>query len=537
MKKMTTLLSLTLVVSVLVATSALALPANYAYTVKLSAVSDSGQKTVVEQLETMTDASGKLSFQFGNVPDTDTAPFLLVEVIDTSGDPFQIMRQSLVPAPSPGQAMQMGVNETSHRQTQAALRAFSDGEVADPFRAMFPLAMISGGAINDADADSLGQVAGDASLAFESYLTQAGVGAEQLATFSTGLMAAMRWLAAHRKVAVDEVDPVVAAAHQGQADGEFMRALIEAGANAGIDPEVIAAAFDQARVAMDNAPGTLALSPGGFAMLDATFTAGGLQRRVQARMQHYEDAMGLLNADPEQLQAFTAARAALHEAMIQARQDFQQLFSDPDNLPDQMLIDQARADFETAMQEAVAVFRQATTASDPEIDAMLERLAARMGGAMPGGSMLIGASLEGMGFGRLQTAPGGASQNWSTMMIAASSLAATVPELNYQPVTIELTTELEQLQPTPDLPAVPDWSALPDDANRSLLHLQYDLMLVELIDRQAMENLTMPLTASDQAQVSDHHLANLAAVRQGLQGLTDAQKHALVAAMSPLQRL
>lgn len=537
MKKMMTLLSLALAASALVVTSALALPANQNYTVKLSSVSHSGQRTMVEQLESVTDASGKLAFQFSNVPTADTAPFLLLEVIDTAGGQSKILRQSLVPTPAPGQAMRMGVSETSHRQTQAALRAFSDGGAADPLRAMFPLTMIAGGALSDADADSLGQMVGAARLAFEAYLLQAGVEAEQLTTFSAALMTAMRGLAADCKAAVDAVDPVVAAAYQGLADGEFMLALIEAGANAGIDPEVIAAAFDQARLAMATTPGALTLSPEGFAMLDATFMAGGQQRQLQARMRHYADAMEQLNADPEQRQVFTAARAALHDAMIQARQNFQQLFSDPNNLPDQMLIDLARTEFETAMLEAVAVFRQTTTASDAQIDVMLGQMATRMGGAMSGGGMLTGVSLEGMGFGRLQTVPGGMPQNWSTMMVAASDLAFTVPALNYQTATLALTTELATLQTTPNLPIAPDWTALPDNANRRLLQLQYDLMLVALLDWQAMENLSKPLTASDQAWLSDHHLTNLTTIRQGLQGLTGAQEHALVAVMSPLPSL
>ncbi len=83
-------LGLALFLSAFAANSALALTANHSYTVGLYTVSTTGQQTGVEQMDATTGANGKLSFQFTDVPDTGTAPFLMVQITDTSGGQQQV---------------------------------------------------------------------------------------------------------------------------------------------------------------------------------------------------------------------------------------------------------------------------------------------------------------------------------------------------------------------------------------------------------------------------------------------------------------
>jgi hypothetical protein len=534
MKKLATLLSLALVFSVLTATSALALTANHPYTVQLHTVSDAGQSMLVEQMNSTSDANGKLHFQFSNVPDTDSAPFLMVQIMDTVNGQLQMVRQTLAPAPTAGEQMQMGVSEISHHQTQAALQAMQSGAGTAALDAMFPLTMISSGAISDADADNLGLMAAAASVEFETYMTQSGVSVAQMTAFRTRLTDAMRTFASDCKLAVDATDPLLAANRYGRADSEFLQAMIAAGADAGIDPELLSAAFDQARVAMENAPGAMTLSSEAYAMLDGTFMAGHQQRQLQAQTRNYADAMEMFHADTGQSQAFTAARTALYEAMLQARQEYQLIFSDPDNLPDQLTIDQAQADHEIAIQAAMDTFLLATEATDLQIETMLGEMANHMDGGMMGGGMMTGSTLAGLGFGMMQTTLTGTPQNWSTMMVAATNFLPSLTGMSYTPDTTNLTNQLAQLSPA-SMPTAPDLSLLPDGQDKSLLHLQYDLMLVRLIDMQMAANLTPPLTPSDLASISAVNLANRVAVRQGLQGLTEAQQRALMAAMSPME--
>ena len=530
MKRMMILLNLALTGVLLAATSALALTANHAYTVQLSTVSSNGQQTVVEQMAATAGADGKLSFQFSDVPDTGTAPFLMVQIMDTVGGQQQMVRQTLVPAPTTGQHMQMGVNELSSRQARASLQAMQSG-TDHTLGAMFPLLMIPTGAIADADADSFGQAAAAAATAFDNYLTQNGVTTMQMASFQDGLLEAMREFAASNKSTAEQIDPATAAGMFGQAGASFMASLIQEGAAAGIDPTLMSAAFDQAGQAIDASTALTTLPTNEIDAMHAAFQVDGQQRRLMAQTRGYATAMPVVGASSDQTQNYTTAMNSLQTAMAQARQNYyQQAFADPENLPSTTSINQALNGMETAMGTAFAAFDQSTTATDTEISSLLGTMAGHMNGrGMMGGGMMSGSTLAQQGFGMRQASLGGDSRNWSMMMLAAGNLAATVPDLSYTPVTDQLTTQLS----TENLPAAPDWSQLADGADKSLLQLQYDLMLVHLIDLQTLAGQTLPLTQDEIASLSAQNLANLLLVRQGLGGLSDTQIDALLAAFSP----
>jgi hypothetical protein len=206
---------LALLFSTVFATAALAAPltANHSYTVQLSTVSATGQLTPVNQMDATTDASGKLNFQFSNVPDTGSASYLMVQIMDTVGGQTQLVRQTLVPAPTPGQQMGMGVNEVSYRQTQAALQAMqtTTGTAGSTLGVLFPMTMISTGAIPGSAAGNIGQAANDAATAFRNTLTQGGVTTNQMASFQSGLLDAMRTYAANNETVAMQTDPNTAA--------------------------------------------------------------------------------------------------------------------------------------------------------------------------------------------------------------------------------------------------------------------------------------------------------------------------------------
>lgn len=147
---------------------------------------------------------------------------------------------------------------------------------------------------------------------------------------------------------------------------------------------------------------------------------------------------------------------------------------------------------------------------------------------------MSGSGLGSMGFDRVQTGSGNTLQNWSIMMIAGSNIATMATNMDYVPVTNTLMLELSLLQTTPDLPVVPDWSALPDTATRSLLQLQFDLMLATMIRHQQQDNLVGMMTSLDQAMISFQHTANRQTISDGLGGLTGPQINMLLAAMSPM---
>lgn len=534
MKIMITL-GLALFLPLYAATSVLAFPANHNYSVQLSTIADNGQQMVVEQVNATSNADGKLTFHFNQVPDNHTAPFLLVEVMDPVSS-MQVVRQAMVPAPAAGQALQLGVNETSHRQAQAAMRAFSAAGHADAGRAMFALMLVPGGAFSAADADIFGQLADDAATTFEARLIQAGVTAAEMDNFRSELMTAMQNLAVACRGAVQQINPALAAGMHGTATGQFMQAVIDAGNSAGIDPELMAGTFDQAGQVIDNSPLTGNLSLPAFDAMHTAFMVDGQQRQLHAEMRHYQDAMMVVGATVEQRQSFITAMTALQEALYQARYDFQQIFADPTNLPDQATIDQARLTMETAMQTAFDTFHLATTATDLAVTGMLDGMAGQMtmmGGGMMGGGMMTGSDLSGMGFGRWQVSPDGTSTNWSTMMVAAGNLLPQVPGMTYASNTAMLENQLAQLPPLASPPVAPDWAQLSDGPSRDMLRLQYDLMLENLVMEQTMAGMTQPLTAADRASLTELHRSNLQAIYQGLSGLTAIRAGALMMAMTP----
>ena len=530
-------LGLALVFSVIFATSALAAPltANHSYTVQLSTLSASGQQTAGEQMNATTDANGKLTFQFSDAPDTSTATFLMVQVMDSVNGQNQVVRQTLVPAPMAGQQVQMGINEVSYRQTQAALQAMQSaaGSGNAAFQVMFPLTMIPSGAISSADAGDFGQAAGDAATTFRNYLTQNGVTAGQMAAFQSGLLDAMRSYAATNYSAVDQTDPTTATNLYGQAGAQFMTAMIQAGTDAGIDPALLTAAYDQAGQAIEHSSAMTNLPTQEIAAMQANFMLGAQECQLQSQLRGFASAMPVVDASPTQKQTFTSAMTALQSSMVQTHQQFQQTFADQSALPDQSTIDQVFSSIQTAMQNAFGTFDRQTTATSTQISDMLGVMANAMGGSgggmMGGGGMMSGSTLSGMGFGMMQTTLGGSQQNWSTMMVAATNLLTTVPGLTYSPVTADLVSQLSAA----DVPTAPDWSQVQDGPYKSLLQLQYDLMLVHLIDMQAVADLTPPLSQADLAPISAQDLANRQMIRQNIQGLSDSQMEALMAALSP----
>jgi hypothetical protein len=516
------------------ASSALALLPNHDYNVTMSTLSETNHQTLVEKVAAKSDTYGKLSFHFSNIPDSSTAPFLLVEIIDMASVQPNVVRQNLIPAPEAGQALRMGMNEISHRQTQAALRAMdleamqgtpSTGDAA--LRAMFPMTMIATGAMSDTDADNFGIAANDAATAFATYLSNNGVTSSQMAIFQNELLVAMRAYAADNMAAVDDTSSSSAAGIFGRADAQLMTAMMLAGSTAGIDPILLEAAFDQAGQAMNSSTALNGIPAGMITAMQATFMAGTQQGQMISQMSSYAAAMPVVGASAGQTQILDDATTVLQAEMFAARESFcQQAFADPATLSSQADIDQALSDMQTAMQTAFGKFNDSTIATDDEIGSMLGVMAQRMNG-------MSGSTLSGFGLGMMQTEVGG---NWSTMMVAATNLLDSIPEMSYASDTTDLNlmAQLTNLEPL-SMPVALDLSGFPvaDSPDKSLAQLQYDLMLVHLIDVQMAINLA-PLDPTDMADISAADLANRTMILQGMTGLTEVQKSALLSAMSPM---
>ena len=514
-------LGLTLLLLAFCATSALALTANTTYNVQLMTVSSTGQTTAVgSPMQEITNANGVLSFNFSDVP---TSGFLMVQITDSNG---QTVRQTLVPAPTAGQQMQMGINAVSNSQTQAALAAMQTGSSGNQtFGAMFPLVMVPT-AVSSNDTGSVGQAASAAASEFQSYLSnQTQVTPTQLSAFQTSMLTAMRGYATATQSASTTYS---------QAQTQLMTAMIQAAQNAGIDPTVVSTAFDQAGQAMVGSSAFASLSSGTASAIQATFQAGAMQRQLLAEMNNYSSALSTLNTTD---QTFSSQMTALQTAMATAQKTFfQNAFGS--STVDQTTIDNALSTMETAMQGAFGTFNTQTTATPTLISSMYDTMATNMNSMMGSGGM--GGGMGSMTGSSLQTSLGTTTQNWSTMMVAATLsnlVSSSTTNLTYTPYTDALSQQLTTAGGT--VPTAPDLSSVTNTTYQSLLEVQYDLMLVHLIDMQlvanATQNGTVALSQDQLASISATDLANRTAVFNGLSGLSADQMNALTAALTPPQ--
>lgn len=97
------------------------LPNNRTLTIQLSSINSAGLILPVTSTTSQTDAQGKFTFSFPAVPASHTAPFLLLQVYDGS----TLLRQTIVPAPETGGAVEAGISEVSDLQARALLSSIS----------------------------------------------------------------------------------------------------------------------------------------------------------------------------------------------------------------------------------------------------------------------------------------------------------------------------------------------------------------------------------------------------------------------------
>lgn len=515
-----------LAIGVFFANSAMALTPNTTFMIKLSTVSPTGDLTQTATTSANSDADGKVSFSFSNIPTNSTARFLMVQIMEGSG---AVVRQSMVPASAPGSNISMGVSEVTDRQAKAMLKAVTDAGSDSPTPVMLLMTMVRSGAISDADALNFSPLARSAASAFETFMTDNGVTAAQMAAFKINMLSAMRDVAAKYKESVDAATPALEAGKRGEAMSSFMDALVKAAADAGISPNIMQIAFDEAGKAAESAAATSTINPDVITAMKASFRVGAQQRQLKAQMKGYSDAMMAIGASASHMQQFAAADATMGASMTSAQVNFEQMFADPSAFPDAATISSTESTMLTAMQTLFNNFVSTDAAtSSNDITGMLSAMATQMNGM--GGMMsgMTSTTLANMGIGQMVTMPGGALQNWTVMMVSANDFVTPGLQLTYTPSTT-LSGQLTALGVT--LPTPPTFSQFADPY-KSMLELQYDLLLLKLINVEKLAQLGTAPTQAQLTQLKEDDLAMKAAIEQNIVGLTDAQKDALIVSMT-----
>ena len=517
------------------ATSAFALTPNTAYTIKLSTVSSTGQLTQVTTTTATADSSGKISYSFSGVPDTSTNRFLMVQIVDSTG---AVAREGMVAAPAPSGSVTMGVSEVTDKQAKAMIKTMSDAQSDDPDFVMLLMTMVRSGAITDTDAQNFSPLAQAAKSAFDTFMTNNGVTAAQLTQFKSNLLTAMRNFAGGMNQSVTAASQSAEASTRGDAVAIFMNDMVNAAADAGIPANLMHVAFDAAGAAAETGAATSPINADVITAMKAMFRTGTQQRQVRGELRRFTDSMPVMGATAAQTQQFNGAGTQMGSAMLGAQENFEQMFANPAAFPSAATIAATETAMLTAMQTAFSTFLSSNTsgvaASSGDISTMLTSMATRMSamGGMMGG--MTSGTLSGMGVGMMVTTPGGTPQNWTVMMVATNNFVVPGLSMTYTPSTTSLSAQLTGLGITP--PAPPAFASFAEPY-KSMLELQYDLMLSKLISLRQLAQIGAPPSQAQLVTIKGATLATRATINGNIAGLTSTQAAALVVSLAQPQML
>jgi len=457
----------------------------------------------------------------------------MIQVVDSNGT---TARQGMVAAPAPGGNVTMGVSEVTDKQAKAMIKTMSDAQSDDPDFVMMLMTMVRSGAITDTDAQSFSTLAQAAKSSFDTFMTNNGITAAQMVQFKSNLLTAMQSYAGEMNQSVTAATPAAEASTRGDAIAQFMQAMVNAGANAGIPANLMHIAFDAAGSAAETAAATSTINADVITAMKAMFRTGTQQRQQWAEMRRFSDSMPVMGATALQTQQFTTASGTMGSAMVTAQENFEQMFADPATFPSGATISSTETTMLTTMQTAFNTFlSNGVAASSSDISGMLSTMATRMSGmgGMMGG--MTSGTLSGMGIGMMVTTPGSATtQNWTVMMVATNNFVVPGLSMTYTPSTATLAGQLAGLGITP--PTAPTFTSFADPY-KSMLELQYDLMLTKLINLQKVAQIAGIPTQAQMAAIKAADLATKAMIGGNITGLTSTQAAALMVSLAQPQML
>ncbi|MBI4698134.1 MAG: hypothetical protein HY758_04300 [Nitrospirae bacterium] len=314
-----------------------ALTAGETYSVALSKVNSDGTVTQVDSTSATADSDGKITFSFSNVPTSPTTNFLVITVTDSSDN---IARKSFVHAPPENGSGELGANELSTTQTDMILAALAGAGTDDPIVVAYGLILTRTPNISDADVANIA-ILGKLAIqnGFETFLTENGVSAEQLATFKQKLVynqpnKDLSNFTALFKSAVDNPDQ--AEDDMAMAAGLIADIFIDAGVAAGIDLGLILAAHNAAGDVVQNNPEAAAAFAGISGttgnVIDAAMSNFHMRIAAVKVKTSYANALNALNASGQQVTDFNNAVQAMITAMQNLDKQYGQYYQSPDLL-------------------------------------------------------------------------------------------------------------------------------------------------------------------------------------------------------------
>lgn len=243
--------------------SAWALTANTAYTLELSKVNSDGTTTLVSSTSVTSDASGKIAFTFSDVPTQATNNFLIVTVKDANGN---VQIKSFAPAPPAGSNNSLGVNTTTTAQANLMEQLGALIGTDDPIVVSFGLMFTRNPNLTTTDIANFAIIGQQAIInGMEPYMLANGATAAQMATFKSKLVynsaAGSKDLSDFSALTKSAVDtPASTKADMAKASGLISSIFVDAAHAAGIDLDLVLAAFDSAGINLQSGAGLTAMN-------------------------------------------------------------------------------------------------------------------------------------------------------------------------------------------------------------------------------------------------------------------------------------
>jgi hypothetical protein len=501
------------------------LPLNKELTVRLSTVSEDGILSLVADTQATSDSSGKIVFSFTAVPDSTSAKFLLLQIIDGNA----VLRQTIVPTAEPGKNIDLGISEVTDIQASIALKVAEISGRLTPLHLLLAQTMFRSPGFSQSDITEAGAAVVQAAAALEAKIAAEEGGTKLLPLFLKSVAASLDSAATFYRKSVDDalsLDPKLEAYRRGEAFADLMRSFINGGADAGIALDTLCTAFSAAGAAAEDSVKTL--SPAAFEAIRAGFITGQTQCGAYRYIREYRDALTAVGILPDHFTGILIPLNFLDQQLTFNQIGFEgEAFSDT-SLPDQqvMVLNEFNsfASHDLLLLKISLDYYQHFQNNESEYESFLTDIAARMSG--------MGGVMAGTTAASLKTY---LDSNYFVVsgqnMLAAWNFLISAPAFSYTPIPGLTDQIVLPLVP----PVAPDTGQF-SGAYRDMILLAYDLTLLTYIqqsDFMVAEN-ALPadppayLSLEKVSQIKNSDLLRRAMVRQNISGIDPVQGRVLV---------
>lgn len=531
-----------------------ALTAGTTYTIEIDAIGSNGAIVDLSGLTTSAeaDSNGKIAFSIAGTPDRTSYNFLVLSVKNPDGS---TARRSLIPAPTAGSTVNLGVSNVTESQAEALISAMQTAGSDNPIMVAFGMVILRTGSLSSTDLAKVATASRSAVNGFETELTNLGVSSSEMTTFKSGIVSRLNEFTSLYKDAVDAATDAAAAENRGKAAGLLMQIFVHSATDAGFNEDYVELALMAAGDAVNDDSSWDSLPAAFRSAVDAEMGSAMQKLRAEKALKKYTSALTALGASSTQISSYTTAANTLFTAMENAFKAFEALFQNESNMPSANDISSAQSAINTAMEAAFSSFITNAASSSSEIDTMATAMKSGFCSGNAGCETAIdnmkGSSASNSMFSfRTQ---GGTAVYWPIPMVVAVTWTANVVaaggSLSYTRDTLAVPALLNWLDSDDSAPVNNtrhDWDATNNNGVASdeksmpaslaaLFGLREDIQIVEFTKFSDFQNIGGQPTMVQMKTIMNNLKTRLEARASAISGTTDgstaitaAQKKALV---------